>query len=280
TDTLRPAERGLGSTATQLGWRIATLISGALALVLSDKIGWHDAYLTMAAIMALTVLFTLLAPEPEHRAIPPRTLKEAVAEPLKELLSRPGTWALLALIVLYKVGDAFALTLSTAFLIEGVGFTAAQVGAVAKTTNIISTIVGTIVGGVLFVRLGLYRSLLMFGILQAITNLLYSLLAAAGQEMSLMVVAVGFDNLAGGMGAAAFGAYLMALCDVRFSAFQFALLSALASVARSFLGPPAATLVESMGWAQFFIVTFFTALPGLALLWWLRGRIRGLDAVK
>jgi PAT family beta-lactamase induction signal transducer AmpG len=280
TDTLRPAERGIGSTATQLGWRIATLISGALALVLSDEIGWHDAYLTMAAIMALTVLFTLLAPEPERRAIPPRTLKEAVAAPLKELLSRPGTWALLALIVLYKVGDAFALTLSTAFLIEGVGFTAAQVGAVAKTTNIISTIVGTIVGGVLFVRLGLYRSLLMFGILQAITNLLYSLLAAAGREMSLMVIAVGFDNLAGGMGAAAFGAYLMALCDVRFSAFQFALLSALASVARSFLGPPAATLVESMGWAQFFIVTFFTALPGLALLWWLRGRIRGLDTVK
>jgi PAT family beta-lactamase induction signal transducer AmpG len=149
---------------------------------------------------------------------------------------------------------------------------------------------------VLFVRLGLYRSLVVFGILQAITNLLYSWLAAVGHDLGVMVIAVGFDNFAGGMGAAAFGAFVMALCDPRFSAFQFALLSALASVARTFLGPLAAVLVEggrfmatlfghdlfgfdvaAMGWRDFFVLTFFTALPGLGVLWLMRARVVALD---
>jgi PAT family beta-lactamase induction signal transducer AmpG len=227
--------------------------------------------------MGLTVVCTWLAPEPERQVRPPRTLAEAVLEPLREFLSRPGAWALLALIVLYKFGDAFALSLSTAFLIKGVGFTAAEVGAVAKTVNILATIAGTLVGGILFVRLGLYWSLLLFGLLQALTNLLYAALAVAGHDLPVMVLAVGFDNFAGGMGAAAFGAFIMALCNARFSAFQFALLSALSSVARNFLGPPAAALVAGIGWSQFFVTTFFTALPGLVILWLLRERVRALD---
>jgi MFS transporter, PAT family, beta-lactamase induction signal transducer AmpG len=296
TDTLRAEERGIGSTATQLGWRIATLIAGALALVMSDAIGWRNTYLAMAALMSATAIFTFLAPEPEHRVVPPRSLAEAVVGPLRELLQRPGALALLALVVLYKVGDAFALTLSTAFLIKGVGFSAAEVGAVAKTTNITATIFGTIFGGLLFAKYGLYRSLMAFGILQAVTNLLYALLANIGHSMPAMVLAVGFDNFAGGMGAAAFGAFLMALCDARFSAFQFALLASLAAIARTFLGPLAGALVEgtrftgtlfgtpllsiefpALGWAKFFVVTFFSALPGLLLLWWLRERVRALD---
>jgi len=296
TDTLRAPERGIGSTATQLGWRIATLISGALALVLSGYVGWRTTYLLLALLMAATVLLTFLAPEPERQVLPPRTLRAAVVEPLGELLGRPGAAALLGLVVLYKFGDAFALSLSTAFLIKGVGFTAAQVGAVAKTTNIIATIIGTLVGGLVYARIGLYRALLGFGVLQAVTNLLYSWLALVGRDLEVMVIAVGFDNLAGGMGAAAFGAFLMTLCDPRFSAFQFALLSALAALARSFLGPLAGALVEgarfsgtllgvplislelpALGWARFFVLTFSCALPGLALLVWLRRRIAALD---
>ena len=299
TDTLRAPERGIGSTATQLGWRIATLISGALALVLSGYVGWRVTYLLMALLMAATVLLTFLAPEPERQVLPPRTLRAAVVEPLGELLGRPGAAALLGLVVLYKFGDAFALSLSTAFLIKGVGFTAAQVGAVAKTTNIIATIIGTLVGGLVYARIGLYRALLGFGVLQAVTNLLYSWLALVGRDLEVMVIAVGFDNLAGGMGAAAFGAFLMTLCDPRFSAFQFALLSALAALARSFLGPLAGALIEgahwsgtllgvplfslqlpSLGWARFFVLTFSCALPGLALLVWLRRRIIALDGPR
>ena len=299
TDTLRAPERGIGSTATQLGWRIATLISGALALVLSGYVGWRVTYLLMAVLMGATVLLTFLAPEPEKQVLPPRTLRAAVVEPLGELLGRPGAIALLGLVVLYKFGDAFALSLSTAFLIKGVGFTAAQVGAVAKSTSIIATIIGTLLGGLVYVRVGLFRALLGFGVLQAATNLLYSWLALAGRDLEVMVIAVGFDNLAGGMGAAAFGAFLMALCDARFSAFQFALLSALSALARSFLGPVAGALVEgarfsgtlfgvplfsielpALGWARFFVLTFSCALPGLLLLVWLRKRIAALDGPR
>lgn len=277
-DTLRPEERGVGSTATQVGYRLATWITGALALIFSDLIGWRNTYLLMAIIMAASVLCTWYAPEPERVAPAPRTLAAAVWDPLREFLGRPGSWALLGLIVLYKFGDAFALKLVTAFLIKGLGFTPLEVGAISKTVVIVLTLLGTLTGGLLLARLGLFRALLLFGILQALTNLLYALLAATGKSTALMVLALGFDNFAGGMGAAAFVALLMGLCDVRFSAFQYALLSALASVARNFLGPPAAYLVDAVGWSTFFTVTFFTALPGLIVLVLLRPQVERLDA--
>lgn len=278
-DTLRPEERGVGSTATQVGYRVATWITGALALILSDVIGWRNTYLLMATLMAATVAFTWSAPEPERVAATPRTLTAAITEPLREFMSRPGAIALITLIVLYKFGDAFALKLVTAFLIKGVGFTPTEVGAISKTVVIVLTLLGTFVGGLLLARIGLFRSLLIFGILQATTNLLYSALAVAGKNTALMVVALGFDNFAGGMGAAAFVAFLMGLCDMRYSAFQYALLSALASVARNFLGPPAAFLVDAVGWSTFFIITFLTALPGLVVLVLLRRQVDALDRV-
>lgn len=276
-DTLRPEERGVGSTATQLGYRAATWITGALALILSDLIGWKNTYLLMAVIMGATLLLTWVAPEPERVAAPPRSLAAAIVDPLQEFLGRPGAWALLGLIVLYKFGDAFALKLVTAFLIKGVGFTALEVGAISKSVVIVLTLLGTFAGGLLLARIGLFRSLLIFGILQALTNLLYALLAATGKSTLLMVIALGFDNFAGGMGAAAFVAFLMGLCDVRYSAFQYALLSALASVARNFLGPPAAYVVDAVGWSSFFVITFFTAIPGLVVLVLLRRQVARLD---
>ena len=177
----------------------------------------------------------------------------------------------------FQFGDAFALKLVTVFLIKGMGFSALEVGAISKTVVITLTLLGTFAGGVLLARIGLFRSLLIFGILQALTNLLYALLAATGKSTPLMIVALGFDNFAGGMGAAAFVAFLMGLCDVRYSAFQYALLSALASVARNFLGPPAAYLVDAVGWSTFFTITFFTAIPGLIVLVLLRRQVDRLD---
>ena len=280
TDTLRAPERGLGSTAAQLGWRIATLLSGAFALILSKFLGWRDTYFLMAVLAAATMVLTVLAPEPERAVVPPRTLRAAVIEPLRELLGRPGALALLGLVVLYKVGDAAALSLSTAFLIKGVGFSAAEVGAVAKTTSIAAILVGTTIGGLVYARLGLYRSLLIFGVLQAATNLLYSWLAVAGRDFAVMITAVGFDNLAGAMGATVFGAFMMALCNMRFSAFQFAALSALASLARVVIGPIAAALVQRIGWPEFFVVTFLCGLPGLVLLRALRERVTAIDAAR
>lgn len=279
TDSLRPEERGIGSTAVQIGWRVAFYVSGALAMVLSGVIGWRATYLTMAAIMAATTLLTWAAPEPEVRVQAPRTLQEAVVAPIREFFGRPGVAAVLLLVVLYKLGDAAALSLSTAFLIKGVGFTAAQVGAVAKTTSITATIIGTVLGGLAFARLGLYRSLFVFGVLQAATNLLYSLLAVKGHDLTFMVLAVGIDNLAGSMAATIFGAFVMALCDPRFSAFQFALLSALAALSRTFVGPVSAVLVAQVGWPLFFVICFLTGAPGLLLLWRMRPRVEALDQV-
>lgn len=293
TDSLRATERGLGSTATQLGYRAATYVSGALALLLASAVGWRITYLAMAATMALTALATVLAPEPERAVVPPRTLRAAVAEPLAELFGRPGVRVMLLLVVLYKFGDAFALSLWSAFLIKGVGFTLVEVGEVAKVLAIVATISGTIVGGFLYAQLGLYRSLVLFGLLQSVTNLLYSVLAGVGHDLPTMVLAVGFDYFAGGMGNAAFGALIMALCDVRFSAFQFALLSSLSSLSRSWMGPVAGLLIEggtlhlpglatalavpALGWKHFFFLTTFTGLPAVALLVLVRGSVRALD---
>ncbi len=277
TDVLHERERGLGAGVFVTGYRIAMLVSGALALVFSEIIGWRLTYLLIAGVMTLGVLATLFGPEPEVKVVPPRTLAEAVGGPLKEFFSRPGAWALLALIVLYKIGDAFAGSLTTAFLIRGVEFSVGEVGAINKGMGLIATIVGALFGGVIMSRLGMFRSLMYFGILQAVSNLSFMVLALAGKSYALMVVAVLFENLAGGMGTAAFVGFLMALCNPKFTATQFALLSALAALGRVFVGPPSGYLVETTGWAVFFFITFLAALPGLGLLWIMRKNVGSLD---
>ncbi|MEZ0246385.1 MAG: MFS transporter [Methylophilaceae bacterium] len=276
TDVLQPAERGAGAAVSVLGYRLAMLVSGALALIIADQIGWQHTYWVMAGLMGLAVVATLWGPEPDGHIQPPRTLTEAVVEPLREFFSRNGAWGLLLLIVLYKLGDAFAGSLTTAFLIRGVEFTPTEVGAINKGMGLIATLFGVVAGGALMARLGLFRSLMLFGVLQAISNLTFMWLAAAGKDYGLMVLAVGFENLAGGMGTAAFVALLMSMCDHRFTASQYALLSALAAVGRVYVGPSSGYLVEAVGWTTFFGFTFIAALPGLGLLWLMRGRLEAL----
>ena len=287
TDIARAEQRGLAAAVNVLGYRLAMLTSGALALVLAagsgfiGAIGWPNTYLVMAALMGVGMLAALWGREPDLAAQPPRTLQEAVVEPLREFFSRPGAWVLLLLIVLYKLGDAFAVSLSTAFLIRGAGFSPDDVGYVNKGMGLAATIFGVVVGGALMVRLGLYRSLMVFGILQAVSNLTYMWLALAGKSYPVLIVAVGVDNLAGGMGTAAFVALLMALCDHRFTATQYALLSALSAVGRVYVGPAAGYMTDpgylGLSWPVFFFVTFMVALPGLGLLAWKRRSIEALD---
>lgn len=276
TDVLRPPERGIGAAVSVLGYRLGMLVSGALALILSDQIGWQSTYWLMAALMLAAIAVTAFGPEPETAIKPPATLTEAVVEPLREFFSRHGAWALLVLIVLYKLGDAFAGSLTTAFLIRGVDFSPTEVGTINKGMGLAATLVGVTLGGVLMARLGLFRSLLLFGVLQAVSNLTFMWLAVVGKSYAVMVLAVGFENLAGGMGTAAFVALLMSMCDKRFTASQFALLSALAAVGRVYVGPASGYLVESVGWVTFFGFTFLVALPGLLLLFWLRRDIERL----
>lgn len=270
TDVLRPRERGFGAAMSVAGYRVAMLFSGAFALILSDHIGWQNTYWLMAGVMGIGVIATLVGPEPEEVVQAPRTLHEAVLLPLVEFFTRPGSVAIVVLIVLYKLGDAFAGTLTTAFLIKALEFTATDVGTINKGMGLLATLLGAFAGGALMAKLGLFRSLLLFGVLQALTNLMFMVLATIGKSYPFMVTTVALENLAGGMGTAAFVALLMSLCNHRFTAFQYALLSALASIGRVFVGPPAGYLVTAMGWSQFFFVTFLLALPGLLLLWFLR----------
>jgi len=279
TDILGPEERGAGAAVSVLGYRIAMLVSGGLALILADGIlGWTGTYFLMAALMLVGLGAAWAAPEPETPPKPPTTLGAAVREPLAEYFGRNGAWALLALIILYKLGDAFAGSLTTAFLLRGPGFSLTEVGLVNKWLGVGATIVGALAGGALMAKLRLFKSLLVFGVLQALTNLGFMLLATAGKSYPLMVVVIAAENLCGGMGTAAFVALLMAMCDRRFSATQYALLSALASLGRVYVGPAAGALAASFGWSAFFLFTFVAALPGVVMLWWLRGRIEALDS--
>lgn len=340
SDLLPEPERGAGAAVSVLGYRLAMLVSGGLALILADQwLGWPATYRLMGGLFVLLALVSLWAPRLARpagpaadvrrelrgfvamlvagglawtvmRALPwgsleanrfgalgVQTLGMVVAilvairaarwagfpsfiAPWDAFFSRERAVALLALIVLYKLGDAFAGSLSTTFLIRGAGFTQTEVGAVNKVLGLAATIVGALAGGAWLVRQPLYRALMLFGLLQAVSNFGYWLLSVLPQNHALMAAAIGFENLCGGMGTAAFVAFLMALTDQRFSAAQFALLSALSAVGRVYVGPAAGVMVEAFGWPVFFLWTVGAALPGLLLLWWLRTTIEDLSRTK
>ena len=278
TDLLPPEERGAGAAVAVLGYRIAMLVSGGLGLWLAaEYLGWRGMYALMAGLMAVLMLATLFAPPTPGHITPPRSLAAAVVEPAREFFSRRGAVALLVAIVLYKLGDAFAGALSTTFLIRGAGYSPAEVGLVYKTMGLATTIVGSLLGGALLARLGLWRALVWFGIAQGLSNLAYWGLAVLPSNLLLMGAAVGIENFTGGMGTAAFVAFLSALCDARFSATQFALLSAFSAVGRVYVGPATGYLVEAWGWPHFYLFTVLASVPGVLMLVWLRRVIETQD---
>ncbi|MBE5251053.1 muropeptide MFS transporter AmpG [Mixta mediterraneensis] len=278
TDILPAEERGSGAAITVLGYRLAMLISGGLALWLADRyLGWQMTYWLMALMMLPGIIATFIAKEPDTRISTPHSLRQAVVDPLNDFFQRNNAWLLITLIILYKLGDAFAASLTTTFLIRGVGFNAGDVGLVNKTLGLTATIAGALYGGVVMQRLSLFRALMIFGLLQAVSNFGYWLLAITDQHLWSMASAVFVENLCGGMGTSAFVALLMTLCNKSFSATQFALLSALSAVGRVYVGPAAGWLVELWGWPTFYAFTVLAALPGLLLLAFCR---QTLDAMQ
>jgi len=381
TDLLPAPERGLGSSLYVLGYRLAMILSGGVALIWVDPTQgggwtWPEVYRFMAALMvgaavlsatllprlrtaavptsvarqdvlgflavvaAVAVGFmvserlgppiarTLLAPLLEYSSMS-QALKgkwtdllalllgiaftlplaawvaraarfETLLGGLRNYFSHPGAAAFLVFIVLYKLGDAFAGSLMTPFLLQAMHYTTAEVGVVNKIMGLWLTIAGALIGGALMFKLGLWRSLLLFGVLQMVSNMGFWWLAISGQgqlpgltipafdwgfvklahdtpvDGGLLAVIAG-ENLSGGMGTAAFVAFLMSLCNQRFTATQFALLSAFASVGRVWVGPLAGVLAESIGWPLFFIVSTVAALPALLMLWWLRDPVQVLE---
>jgi MFS transporter, PAT family, beta-lactamase induction signal transducer AmpG len=276
SDVSLPAERGLAATATNLGYRTAAWFASAVALVIADYFGWRPAFLILAAVMTLFCISTWLAPEPPAIRQPPRSLTETIVIPLKELLASPGAAALLGVVAVFKIGDAFANKFFTLFMLD-VGFTKTNLATIVKPLFTSGALIGAVVGGLLMVRLGLLRSMLIFGITQAVTNLMYCALAVVGKSYPLMIAAVLIEHIAGAMGNIALVALIMALCDVRYSAFQYALMSSIALVPRYGLGYPAGWVADHGGWAVYFIVSFVLALPGLTIVWFQRSRINALD---
>jgi PAT family beta-lactamase induction signal transducer AmpG len=276
TDVARPHERGMAAAASNLGYRTSAWIAAALALVIADYFGWRLGFMLLAVIMAGFCVATVLAPEPEYKTLPPRTLHESLVVPLKALLGTPSAVALILLVVLFKLGDAFALRLFTPFMMD-VGFSKTEIALVLKALFTASAVIGAIVGGIWMVKLGLLRSMIIFGIMQTVTNLLYYALAIVGKSYPLMVAAVVMDNMAGAMGNIASVALMMALCDVRFSAFQYALLSSFALLPRYLLGGPAGWVADAGGWGTYYIISFFLAIPGLLMVWAMRQKIAALD---
>jgi PAT family beta-lactamase induction signal transducer AmpG len=272
TDLLLRPERGFGAAVWVNGYRFALLFASAGALLLADHIGWQNTYLLLAALMAAGVVTILVSPEPSAPSATPTSLADAVGGPLKELFARPGVVGLFALIVLYKFGDAVAASLQTAFLIGGMGFSVSDVGYV-KGLGLGATLIGALIGGVAMAKLGMVRSLLLFGLLQAVSNLGFMWLAWMGKSYGALTTSILVENVTGGMGTAAFVALIMSLCDHRYTATQFALLSSLEALGRVFSGRPSAELVEMVGWAQFFFWSFLVALPGIWLVWALRAQL-------
>lgn len=273
-DVLNSQERAMGAAMTVNGYRVALLVSGGLALIIAHQWGFKVAYLCMAGFMMIGMISIFFATTPPLKAPIPKTFKACTIDPLVEFLSRKQGITILIFILFYKLGDAFAGSMVQAYLIREIHMSLLEIGSLIKIMGFVGTILGTLLGGILVMKWGTFRSLLVFGILQALANLSYWPLMWVGSKLGMAGMAIFLDNLCGGMGTAAFLGLLMGLCNHRFTAFQFALLSALSSVGRVFIGPLAGTIAEQYGWAHYFLTSLAFSIPGLLLLWQLRNGLQ------
>jgi PAT family beta-lactamase induction signal transducer AmpG len=271
TERLTPEERGAGAGVWIMGYRMAILVSGAAALILSDLVSWRLVYVIMGLCMVTGVVATLMAAEPDTGqgvgtpAIP-KSLSEAVVLPFVEFFRRPGAMEILLFIVLYKIGDVAAAQMTTPYILQHIGFSRTELGTIFKGFGMVATIVGTLLGGALMARWPLKKALIVFGILQGASTFVFILLEFTGRQIWALSVVIGVENLCGGMGTAAYIALMMALCNTRFTATQYALLSSLMAVSRYVTGAPTGYLVVATGWMAFFAVCTLAALPALLLL--------------
>ncbi len=276
-EVLSVADRGLGAGLSVAGYRLAMIVAGAGVLLLADVLGFATSLRCLGALMVGLMVCTWWAPEPPRESVATRSLMTDLAASWQALARVPGIAGLAGLIVLYKLGDAFAGSLTMSFFLRGQGFTLSEIGTVYKALGLVASIIGGIAGGLWMRQLGLYRALLWFGLLQAITNLGFLWLALSGKNLLAMMTVVALENLSGGMGTSALVALLISLCARQYTATHFALLSALASMARVLVGPWVGSIAEH-SWSGFFGWSVVLSLPGLALLAALRPRIHALES--
>jgi len=273
-ELLEPRQLGVGSGMSQYGWRIGAAAAGALALVLAARVGWTAAYIACAAFALPAMLVGLVMGEPPRHREPAKAhgVGEAIVayfRPLTEFMRREGAVVVLLFVLIHKIGDTLA-NLTLRLLFSDLGFTNDEVAFYDVGIGFVALLVGIFVGGIAYARLGMKRSVLISLVLMAVSNLSFAALAAAGHTNVGMAAAVGFENFASGIGGVTVVAYLSALCNLRFTASQYALLSALASIAGRFLtGTTVGALIEAIGYVNFYLLTTFVALPGVILFWYM-----------
>ncbi len=285
-ELLRPEEQGAGAAATQWGYRFGMLASSAGALYAASFGGWTFAYMLMAALMLVGFATVWLTPEPAGiDSAAPITgdstagrlrawLGRAVVAPFADLVRRYGAAGLgliLLFTVLYKLGEAVAGTMANPLYVL-LGFTKVEIATVAKIYGVAATLAGVAAGGILVARLGVLRALLVSGVLQMLSNLMYVMQVLVGHDVALLALTIGTENLTNGMGSAAFVAYLSGLCNVAFTATQYALLTSLASIGMNLVSASGGFLADQLGWIPFFLIATLACLPGLGLLLWIMRR--------
>jgi PAT family beta-lactamase induction signal transducer AmpG len=268
TDLLTPPERGGGAASATLGYRGAMLFIGAGCFVIAGQFGWQAAFITAGTAMLVIVPITLAAPTLTAIQNPVPTLREAVLGPAREFITRTGRrrgLLILLLVMLYRWPDGLLGLMAVPFLIQS-GFSPETIGTVQGGWGIGASIAGTAVGGLFFSKLGLNRALWVYGVVGAFSNLAYWGLARFGGGLKGLLVAVSVENFCSGMMVSAFLALLMSLCNPRFSAAQYALLSGVYALSRSVLSTPGGVIAGQVGWSTFFALTMAAAVPSLLLL--------------
>ncbi len=294
-EMFRPKDQGAASAIFVLGYRLGLIFSGAIALWLAAYMSWNDVYVIMSFGALVGVVTVLCSREParDRRYKEPKVegsrrtrfrvfVRKAVVEPFSDFIRRPDWRLVLLFVFLYKMSDAYMGPMANVFYVK-MGFSTAQIAYVSKVFGMLATIVGGIVGGAVVSRYGIVKSLWVCGILQGVTTLVFVVQAYAGHNIYVLIGCISLDNIAGGMSVAAFVAYLSSLCNVAYTATQYALLSSLMTLARDAVAATSGKMVELVGWPMFFTLTALMTVPGLVVLYVLerrekrrKDRIRGI----
>jgi PAT family beta-lactamase induction signal transducer AmpG len=273
-EILKPEQLGSGSGMSQYGWRIGSAGAAALALVVAGRMGWHVGYLATLVFALPAMLTALLLGEPVRHVVRQsrRGIEEvwqSVAGPFTEFFRRHGAWLVLVFILVHKIGDTLS-QLTVRLLFDDLQFTNDEIAIWDVGVGFWAYLIGIFIGGVLYTRMGMKRSVLLALVLMGLTNVSFALLAAAGHSNLGLALAIGFENAASGYGGVVVVAYFSALCNLQFTASQYALISAASSVfGRIVTGTTAGALIEKMGYVSFYLLTALAALPGILLFWYM-----------
>ena len=271
-EILEEEQQGMGAAMVTYGYRAGMLMAGAGTLYLADYWSWTHAYLVMGLIIITGSLLVLFSPEPDEMESPTihklglgGWIYQFVVRPFLDFSSRPGWVLILLFIVTFKLGDAFLSVMTNPFYID-LGFSKSEIAEVTKLFGVLALGAGLFVGGIMIQKFGLLASLIITGVLQAVSNLAFAYQAASGNDLEVLIFTIAIENVTGGMGTAAFVAYLSSLTNTAFTATQYALLSAFMSLGRNLLSSPSGYVVDAVGWIEFFIISVVIAIPGLLLL--------------